>query len=184
MNVELLSVDDLIGIHNFLNNFLCFLFVHFPDFLETVVVGLFEAFELFLQLLKLLCELLKFTGVLQVLAVEFSKLLVVGLLDFSDDGGVPLLSSLEHLTSLQVDRGSLVEDLCVEVKLLLVESVDGLHVLHTFLQNLHFFLQLNFLLGLIVSILRLLVFKILRVLLFTLSFKFEELLLGLLVLLE
>ena len=109
---------------------------------------------------------------------------MVGLLDFSDDGGVPLLSSLEHLTSLQVDRGSLVEDLCVEVKLFLVESVDGLHVLHTFLQNLHFFLQLNFLLGLIVSILRLLVFKILRVLLFTLSFKFEELLLGLLVLLE
>jgi hypothetical protein len=103
LNVELLGMDDLISVNNLLNDFLRFFFVHFPNLLKTVVVGLFESLELLLQLLELFSELLEFTRVLQIFAMKFSQLSVVGLLNFSDNSSIPLLPSFEHLSCLKID---------------------------------------------------------------------------------
>jgi len=53
----------------------------------------------------------------------------------------------------------------VEAQLLLVQLVDSFHVLHALLEDLHFCLQLDFLLGLLVSVLPHHVFQVSRVLL-------------------
>jgi hypothetical protein len=42
----------------------------------------------------------------------------------------------------------------VELKLFLIETIHCLHILHALLENLHFFLKLDFLLCLIIGIFR------------------------------
>ena len=93
-----------------------------------------------MQLFELLCELLKFARVLKILAVELGQLAMVSFFYFADNGGVALLSCLKHLSCLEIDGSSLIEHFGVEVELLLVESVNGLHILHALLKDLHFLL--------------------------------------------
>ena len=72
----------------------------------------------------------------------------------------------------------------VELKLLLVESVNGLHVLHAFLEDLHFLLELDLLLGLIIGILASQIFELLGVVLFVLCALLLEVFLELSVIFE
>ena len=79
---------------------------------------------------------------------------------------------------------ALVEHIVVEVELLLVELVDGLHVFHALFQNLHLSLELDLLLGLLVSILTHHIFQLLRILRFFLLSLVQVAGLNSLVLLE
>ena len=79
---------------------------------------------------------------------------------------------------------ALVEHIVVEVELLLVELVDGLHVLHALFQNLHLSLELDLLLGLLVRILTHHIFQLLRILRFFLLSLVQVAGLNSLVLLE
>ena len=79
---------------------------------------------------------------------------------------------------------ALVEHIVVEVELLLVELVDGLHVFHALFQNLHLSLELDLLLGLLVRILTHHIFQLLRILRFFLLSLVQVAGLNSLVLLE
>ena len=70
----------------------------------------------------------------------------------------------------------------VEVKLLLIESVDSLHVLHALLEDLHLLLESNLLLSLVVSILSSELLELRGVLLLLLASLLHVFLLKLLVL--
>ena len=72
----------------------------------------------------------------------------------------------------------------VELELLLVKSVDGLHVLHALLEDLHLLLELDLLLGLVIGVLRPQVLQLLRVVLLIQSTLVLEMLLKFAVLLE
>jgi hypothetical protein len=93
-------MDDFVSVNNLFHDFLGFLFVHFPNLLETIVVRLLEPLELLLQLFELFSELLKLARVLQILAMELSQLSMVRLFNFSHNSGIPLLPSFEHLSCL------------------------------------------------------------------------------------
>ena len=79
---------------------------------------------------------------------------------------------------------ALVEHIVVEVELLLVELVDGLHVFHALFQNLHLSLELDLLLGLLVRILTHHILQLLRILRFFLLSLVQVAGLNSLVLLE
>lgn len=59
---------------------------------------------------------------------------------------------------LELDLGgsvyfcALAKHLSVEIKLFFVKTINSLHVLHALLENLHFLLELDFLVGLIVGV--------------------------------
>ena len=59
---------------------------------------------------------------------------------------------------------ALIENFVVEVKLLLIQFVDSFHVFHTLFQDLHFRLESNLLLGLLIGVLTHHVFELLGVL--------------------
>ena len=61
---ELLQVDNLVSLHDFLDELASLLVVHRPNLLDALVIGLFEPFKSLLELdelvgeeLVLLCEL-------------------------------------------------------------------------------------------------------------------------------
>lgn len=91
---------------------------------------------------------------------------------------------LESLLLLVEDLLALEKHIVVESKLLLVELVDGLHVLHTLLQNLHFSLKFDLLFGLLVGVLAHDVLELLSILFFLLLALKQKVVLNTLVLLE
>jgi len=91
---------------------------------------------------------------------------------------------LESLLLLVEDLLALEKHIIVESKLLLVELVDRLHVLHTLLQNLHFSLKFDLLFGLLVGVLAHDVLELLSILFFLLLALKQKVVLDTLVLLE
>ena len=147
-----MEVDDLVSLHDLLNQVSGLLVVHGPDFLDSVVVRLFKSLVLLLEVLEPGCELLVLVGQLNVLLLEALGLdsELLGHLAEGDLGTA--LSVVEGLLHLLVDTLSFEEDLVVEFKLLLVKSVDSFHVLHALLENLHLGLQLDLGLVLLVGV--------------------------------
>ena len=150
---ELLKMDDLVGVHNFLDEVAGLLIVHGPNLLNTLVISNFKLFEALLELDKFVREQFVVLGVSRIHGLGF-KLLVLELLDcLAKYLGIFAQLGLEALLLLGEHLLALVEHIVVEVKLLLVELVDGFHVLHALFQDLHLSLELDLLLGLLVRIL-------------------------------
>ena len=159
-------MNDLIGVHDFLDEIAGLLIVHGPNLLNTLVISNFKLFEALLKLDELVGEQFVVLGVSCIQVLGF-KLLVLELSDcLAKRLGVFAQLGLETLLLLREHLLSLVEHVIVEVKLLLVELVDSLHVLHALLQNLHLSLKLDLLLGLLVRILTHHILKLLRILCF------------------
>ena len=139
--------------HEFLNEVTGLGIVHSPDLLDTLVIGLFESLETFLQLDELISEDLIFLGQLRVQTLGFCDLHLESLKFITIAHRVLIKSSFETLSLFSKDCLTLTEHLEVENQLLIIESVDGLHVFHALLKDLHLGLKLDLLLGLLVSIL-------------------------------
>ena len=56
LNRELLEVDNLVSVHELLNEVTGLGIVHSPDLLNTLIISLFEPFETFLELDELISE--------------------------------------------------------------------------------------------------------------------------------
>ena len=146
-------MDDLVSVHDLLNQCTSLPIVHRPDFLDTLVIGLLELLKALLQLDELVCEELVLLRVLDVQVVSISLLNVKELTLLGQFLPVALLLELEALLLLVEDCLALVQHIEVETKLLLVELVHGLHVLHALLEDLHLGLELDLLLSLFVGVL-------------------------------
>lgn len=151
-NVKLLFVNHLIAVHDFLYHLFSLGLIHVPDFFDAYLVGLHEVLELSLEISKLFGQLLVLNS---EVAVSLLSLLLLGeelllylALHFFE---LALLLSL-RLDGGLVDLDLLLQDAVVERELLLVKLVDRLHVLHTFLKDLHLLLQLDLLLSLVVRV--------------------------------
>ena len=129
-----------------------FVLIHGPDLVEPILVTLLESLELVLEFLKLLGELLVVISQLDVLFLEIFALFVKLLFDSSEYVLIPPLLSLKPINSITIDLLPLLEYLMIELQLLLIESVHGLHVLHALLKDLHFLLKLDLLLSLVISV--------------------------------
>ena len=156
-------MNDLVGVHDFLDKVTGLLIVHGPNLLNTLVISNFKLFEALLELDELVCEQFVVLGVSRIQVFGF-ELLVLEL----GDGLAKRLSvlaqlGLEALLLFREHLLALVEHIVVEVELLLVELVDGLHVFHALFQNLHLSLELDLLLGLLVGILTHDIFQLLGV---------------------
>ena len=75
LHVQLLRMDNLIRVYDLLNDLLRLLLIHLPNLFQSCIVRLLKALKFLLKLLKLLGLLLEVTRILQILAVELSKLL-------------------------------------------------------------------------------------------------------------
>ena len=146
-------MDDLVSVHDLLNQGTSLSIVHRPDFLDTLVIGLLELLKALLQLDELVSEELVLLRVLNVQVVGISLLNIKEVTLLSQLLSVALLLELEALLLLVEDRLALVQHIEVETKLLLVEFVHGLHVLHALLEDLHLGLELDLLLSLLVGVL-------------------------------
>ena len=127
--------------------------IHGPDLVKAVLVTLLESLEFVLQLLKLFGEFLIIVSELDVLALKVFRLSLELLLNCTQYVLIASLFGLEGGNCVAVDLFSFLKYLMVELKLLLVESIYGFHVLHALLENLHFLLELDFLFGLVVGVL-------------------------------
>jgi len=177
-------VDDAVGLDDLVDEGADLVLVHGPDLVEPVLVGLLKALELVLQLLELLRELLVVVRQLDVLTLVVLALTIELLLHCPKNVLVTALLGLEGVDGVVVDLFALLEDLVVELELLLVEAVDGLHVFHALLEDLHLLLKLDLLLGLVVRVLRTQVLQLLRVVLLVVRSLVLEVLLQRAVLLE
>ena len=99
-------MDNLISLDYLLNDSFRFLFVHLPNFADSVIVALFESFVLLLKFFKHLSEVLEFLSALDVFSLELSKLFFILSLDFSNDVLKASLSQSEQLGGLLVDSCS------------------------------------------------------------------------------
>ena len=150
---ELLQVNDLVSVHDLLDKITRLLIVHRPDLLDLLVVSLFELLKALLKLDELVCEQLVVLceGGVEILGIchlDIELNLII-----SETIFVLIQFQLQALLLLVKDCLALIENLVVEAELLLVELVDGLHVFHALLKNLHLSLKLDLLLGLLVGIL-------------------------------
>ena len=160
---ELLQVDDLVRVHDFLDEVAGLLVVHRPNLLDALVVRLLKLLEALLQLDELVGEELVVLSVQRVLVLRL-RLLVLELLELLAQALRVLVKlRLEALLLLLEDLLALVEYVVVEAELLLVQPVDRFHVLHALLEDLHLRLQLDLLLGLLVRVLTHHVLELLRV---------------------
>ena len=146
-------MDDFVSMHELLNEVTGLGIVHGPDLLDTLVISLFESLETFLQLDELISEDLIFLGELCVQSSGFCDLHLESFKFITIAHRVLIESSFETLSLFSKDCLTLAQDLEVENKLLIIESVDGLHVFHALLKDLHLGLKLDLLFGLLVSIL-------------------------------
>lgn len=78
---QLLQVDNLVGVHDLLDEITCLLIIHRPDFLNALVISFLELFEAFLQLDELVGEELVLLRVGRVEALSL-RLLLLEQLDF------------------------------------------------------------------------------------------------------
>jgi hypothetical protein len=58
VDAKLLHVNDSISLNNFVDESTNFMFIHCPDFVETIFIALFKALKFILKFLELFCELL------------------------------------------------------------------------------------------------------------------------------
>ena len=151
--VELLLVNYLVTVHDFLDKLLGFGLVHIPDLFDAHFVCLHEVFELCLQVGELFGELLVLDRKVPVGFLRLLLLLVETLDHLAFNVFVLAFLLLLLLQGLLVYSDLLLKHTMIEVKLLLVEFVHRLHVLHALLQNLHLLLELDLLLRLIVRVL-------------------------------
>jgi len=177
-------VNNTIGLNNLVDKCTNFMFIHRPDFIEAILVTFFESLEFVLELFELLSELLVVVSELDVLSLVLLALSLKLFLDSPEYILVPSLLSLETRDSVIIDLFPLLEDLEVELELLLIESVDALHVLHALLEDLHLLFELDLLLCLVVGVLGPELLKLLRVGFFILRALVLEMLLQFLVLLK
>ena len=177
-------MDYFVCVHDLFNQALRFLVIHRPDLFNPLVVGPFEPFETLLKFDELVSEELIFFCVLVVQILRLGLLnpkvrffVVVVSLDF-------LQFVLEALLLLSEDLLPLEEDVMVEAQLFMVQLVDRYHVLHALFEDLHFRLELDFLLSLFVGIASHGVLEVFGVIVFLLLAPVEEVFLALLVLIE
>ena len=149
--------------HDLLDEVTGLLVVHGPNFFDALVICLFKFFETLLEFDKLIGELLVLLCAFGVCIPGFG-LLNSKLFDlFTKFIHVRVLLRPEALLLLREDILTLVENIVVEGQLLLIELVNGLHVLHALFEDLHLGLQLDLLLSLLVSVLAHDVFELLGV---------------------
>ena len=146
-------MNDLVSVHNLLDEITRLLIVHRPDLLDLLVVSLFELLKALLKLDELVCEQLVVLGEGGVEILGISHLDIELYLIISKTIFVLVQFKLQALLLLVENCLALIENLIVEAELLLVELVDGLHVFHALLKNLHLSLKLDLLLGLFVGVL-------------------------------
>ena len=170
-------MDNTISLNDLVDESAHFMLVHGPDLVETVLIALLKTLELVLELLELLGELLVVVSELDVLPLEVLGLAVELLLDCAEDVLVATLLGLERVDGRVVDLFALLQYLVVELELLLVETVHGLHVLHALFEDLHFLLELDLLLSLIVGVLAPQVLQLLSVVFLVFSALLLEVLL-------
>ena len=106
ITVQLLTMDNLISLDDFLNNGFRFLFVHLPNFADSVIVAFFESLVLLLKFFEHLSEVFEFLSAFDVFSLELSKLFFILSLDFSNDVLKASLSQSEQLGGLLVDSCS------------------------------------------------------------------------------
>jgi len=119
-NVELLFVDDLVAVHDLLDEILRLRLIHVPDFLDAHLVGLHEVLELSLEIGELLGQLFVLNseiavGLLSLLLLSEELLLYLALHFFE----LALLLSL-RLDGCLIDLDLLLQNAVVESELLLV----------------------------------------------------------------
>ena len=145
-------MDNLVTVHDFLNEFLGFLLIHGPDLTDTSVISLLKTFILRLQLLEVVGKRLIFFCEVDVVLLMTALFLQEPFPNstYQRHSLTPLLS--QSLGSCVVHFFSLPEHTVVEFQLLVIQFEDSLHVFHALLQCLHFFFQLNLLVNLFVCI--------------------------------
>ena len=146
MNNSITVLDLLAKCHGFI-------LVHGPDLVEPVFIALFKSLKFLLEKQELFCKLFIIFGCISILLGVPLILSIKSLLDSCEDLLELSLLLLEGLDLNIIDLLSFSKDSVVKLKLLLVESVDRFHVFHAFLENLHLFLKLYFLFGLIIGVL-------------------------------
>jgi hypothetical protein len=70
-------MNHLISLDNLLYYSFRFLFIHLPDFADSVIVTLLESLVFLLKFFKHLSEVLKFFSTFNVLSLEFSEFFFV-----------------------------------------------------------------------------------------------------------
>lgn len=177
-------MNNAIGLYNLVDESTNFVLIHRPNFIEAILITLFKSLEFVLKLLELLGELLVVISKLDVLSLVLLALSLKLFLDSSEYVLVSSFLGLETSDGIVVDLFSLLENLQVELKFLLIESVDTLHIFHALFKDLHFLLELDLLLSLIIGILGSKLFELLRVRLFIFRTLVLEMLFQFLVLLK
>jgi hypothetical protein len=126
-------MDDTVAILNLLAESHDFILVHGPNLIESVLVTFLKALILLLEQEILLCESFVVFGHSLVVFLELCrlglKLNLHGRLNFLE----LTLFLFERLKHALVDLFSISENFMVEIKLLLIQSVHGFHVLHALL---------------------------------------------------
>jgi len=115
INIQLLAVNHLISLDNLLYYSFRFLFIHLPDFADSVIVTLLESLVFLLKFLKHLSEVLKFFSTFNVLSLEFSEFLLVLSFNFSHYVLETSLSQAQELGCFLINGGSFSKHFCIEV---------------------------------------------------------------------
>lgn len=172
--------------HNLLNKGTCFLVVHGPDLLDTIVIGPFEPFKSLLKVNVLIRVQLILLCVILVPVFGFLHLDIEAIACFLTLSGICAQFRLHTLLLPREHRLSLLKHDVIEVEFRLIQLVNGFHVLHTFLENLHLGFKLDLLLSLFVGILThgaleiigvivLLLLPLVQILLLDVAMVFEQL---------
>jgi len=146
-------MDHFITVLDFLAKSADLILIHRPDLVESIFITLLKSFILLLEEQEILREL--FVVFCHNLVVLSEALMLR--LEFSSDGSqhffVFSLPLFKVVQGLLIDLFSFLKDSVVELKFLLIQSVNSFHVFHALLKNLHLFLKLDFLLSLVVGVL-------------------------------
>jgi len=177
-------VDDLVSVHDFLDEGASLHDVHALNLLEALVVSLLEFFKTLLELDKLVREQFVILGVSSVRVLSLDQLILERLFLLTEIRRILLQFVPQTLLLFLEDRLTLIEHLMVEEELRLIQLVDGLHVLHALFEDLHFGLELDLLLSLLVRVLSHRALQVSRVIALLLLPLVEEVLLDVTMLLE
>ena len=138
--------------HDLLDQLLRLLVIHGIDFADSAFVRLLESLILTLELFEVLSEGLVFLGQVDVLLLMGALLIHKPFLDVTNERHRFTLLFTQQFGRRFVYFLALSKHAVIELQLLVVKLKNCLHILHTLLQCLHFFLQLNLLVDLLVSI--------------------------------
>lgn len=115
VDAELLHVDDAVGLNDLVDEGAHLVLVHGPNLVKPVLVRLFKALELVLQLLELLRELLVVVGQLDVLSLVVLALTIKLLFHCPKNVLVTALLGFEGVNGVAVDLFALLEYFMVEL---------------------------------------------------------------------